>query len=103
MMMKIGRVFAFLYICANVFAAEVDLEHFSFKGEKDFNIVYTKFGTKKGELGTLVISPGRAESSLKHSETALDFVEMGYSPVFIINLIRFFKIFHRINTIHFKN
>jgi lysophospholipase len=48
-------------------------------------IRYTKFGTGKGRLGSLVIAPGRTESSLKYLEVAYDFVKRGYSPVYAID------------------
>lgn len=60
-------------------------QHYYFIGQKNVKIVFTKFGTTKGEKGSLVISPGRTESSLKYVETAYDFIQAGYSPVYVIN------------------
>lgn len=57
----------------------------SFVGEKNRRIVFTKFGNTKGAKGSLVISPGRTESSLKYLETAYDFIQRGYSPVYVID------------------
>ncbi len=53
-------------------------------------IRYTKFylnnaSSQKGEKGSLVIAPGRAESSLKYIEVAYDFLKRGYSPVYAID------------------
>lgn len=48
-------------------------------------IYYTKFGVKKGSKGSLVIVPGRTESSLKFTEVAYDFIQRGYSPVYAID------------------
>lgn len=60
-------------------------QHSSFAGQKNVKIVFTKFGTAQGAKGSLVISPGRTESSLKYVETAYDFIQAGYSPVYVIN------------------
>lgn len=49
------------------------------------NIGYTKFGSRMGKRGSLVIAPGRTESSLKYIEVAHDFIEKGYSPVYAID------------------
>lgn len=49
------------------------------------NIRYTKFGSGRGKKGSLVIAPGRTESSLKYLEVAYDFIQQGYSPVYAID------------------
>lgn len=60
-------------------------QHYSFIGERTIKIVFTKFGVDRGSKGSLVISPGRTEDSLKYLETAYDFIIEGYSPVYVIN------------------
>jgi lysophospholipase len=60
-------------------------QHYQFTGVKNIKIVFTKFGTAQGSKGSLVISPGRTEDSLKYVETAYDFIQAGYSPVYVIN------------------
>lgn len=60
-------------------------QHYYFSGEKNKRIVFTRYGSAKGTKGSLVISPGRTESSLKYLETAYDFIQQGYSPVYVIN------------------
>ncbi len=59
--------------------------HYEFTGKGNVNIVYTKYGDQKGQYGSIVISPGRTESSLKHEELSNELIEKGFSPVFIIN------------------
>jgi lysophospholipase len=60
-------------------------QNFAFVGVNNVDIVYTKFGDKKGAKGSMVISTGRTESSLKYIETAYDFIHNGFSPVYVIN------------------
>ncbi|MCO4755337.1 MAG: alpha/beta fold hydrolase [Bacteriovoracaceae bacterium] len=60
-------------------------KNLQFKGKNDVNIVFTKFGTQTGNLGSVVISPGRTESSLKYEELSFDLIKEGFSPVFVIN------------------
>lgn len=55
------------------------------KSKNPFNVYYTKFGTKRGSKGSLVIVPGRTEGSLKYVEVATDFINQGYSPVYAID------------------
>lgn len=64
------------------------LRHFESRNKVDqpkYLIRYSKFGCGKGKLGSLVMAPGRTESSLKYIETAYDFIQKGYSPVYIID------------------
>ena len=53
--------------------------------EHPFHIRFTKFGATKGAKGSLVIAPGRTESSMKYVEVAYDFIRRGYSPVYAID------------------
>lgn len=50
-----------------------------------YQVRYTRFGNGQGEKGSLVVSPGRTETSLKYAELAYDFIQKGYSPIFIID------------------
>jgi len=55
----------------------------------ELSIKYTKFFTPKEntptDLGSVVIAPGRTESSLKYIEVAYDFIKRGYNPVYVID------------------
>ena len=54
-------------------------------GGAGFQIGYTKFGTETGSKGSIVLAPGRTESSMKYVEAAYDLVQLGYSPVYAID------------------
>lgn len=54
-------------------------------GNTSLKVRYARFGTEQGKLGSLVIAPGRTESSIKYIEVALDFIEFGFSPVYVID------------------
>ncbi len=56
-----------------------------FKAQPGLKIYYTKFGTKRGSKGSLVIVPGRTEAALKYIEVARDFIVRGYSPIYAID------------------
>lgn len=53
------------------------------------SVKYTKFFnpkiSEKTDLGTLVIAPGRTESSMKYIEVAYDYIQRGYNPVYVID------------------
>lgn len=53
------------------------------KGE--YFLKYSKFGCDLGENGTIVMAPGRTESSLEFYETAIDFIKKGFSPVYVVD------------------
>lgn len=57
----------------------------SFKAKDGTRISFTKFGKEKGSKGTLVVLPGRTESSLKYVEVAYDFIQKGFSPIYVID------------------
>ena len=52
---------------------------------KKYRLRYSEYGCTLGEKGALVIAPGRSESSPEYYETAIDFINKGYSPVFVID------------------
>ncbi len=60
-------------------------ENFEFEGVKNKKIVFTKFGAHSGKNGSILVSTGRTEASLKYENIAKTFIESGYSPVYVIN------------------
>ncbi len=64
----------------------VSYEQNGFLGAGDILISYMKMGKSKGMNGTLVIVPGRTEAALQYTETAMDFIAKGFSPVYILDL-----------------
>ncbi len=54
-------------------------------GGAGFQIGYTKFGAETGVKGSIVLAPGRTESSMKYIEAAYDLVQLGYSPIYAID------------------
>ena len=57
----------------------------NFLSKVDYKIYGSKFGCGLGEKGSIVVSPGRTESSPEYYETAIDFINAGYSPVYVID------------------
>ncbi len=53
--------------------------------EIPYELKGSKFGCKVGKYGSIVIGPGRTESSIEYYETALDYVAKGFSPVYVID------------------
>jgi lysophospholipase len=57
--------------------------------QSPLRVRYTKYfnprSSIKGAKGTIVVAPGRTESSLKYIEVAHDFLRLGYSPVYVID------------------
>lgn len=53
-----------------------------FKGEKDLNLRYLKFGKRQGEKGSLIFVNGRAENIFKYIELYYDFYLKGWSPIY---------------------
>jgi len=54
-------------------------------GGAGFTIAYTKFGSETGAKGSIVLAPGRTESSMKYLEAMYDLVKAGYSPIYAID------------------
>ena len=52
---------------------------------KKIEIGFFKFENQNGFRGTLVISSGRAESTLKFIEMAEDFIEAGFNTVYVLD------------------
>ena len=52
---------------------------------RSYNLRFSQYGCELGEKGAIVIAPGRGESSIEYYETAIDYIAMGYSPVFVID------------------
>jgi lysophospholipase len=58
----------------------------AFQGTGGVRIAYTRFGGKqKGIHGSIVIAPGRTESSLKYTEVAYDLIDQGFSPIYVLD------------------
>ena len=57
----------------------------SFKGNEVPNIHYLQFGSHKGPLGSVVLSPGHREASIDWIEWAHDLIAAGFSPVYAID------------------
>lgn len=56
---------------------------YTFPGK--YRLRYSRFGCELGKLGALVIAPGRGEASIDYFETAMDFIDLGYSPVYVVD------------------
>jgi lysophospholipase len=66
--------------------AEINrLNHVTKVKKIDYDLKGSKFGCGLGKHGSLVISPGRTESSIEYYETAMDFIKKGFSPVYVID------------------
>jgi lysophospholipase len=66
--------------------ASIDVKLLSFLGTNAKRVNFTRFSLKQsGTKGSIVISVGRAESSISYYETAKSFLDLGYSPIFVID------------------
>ncbi len=54
-------------------------------GTKKYRMRMSQFGCGIGERGSLVLGPGRGESSIEYYETAMDFIAKGFSPIFVLD------------------
>ena len=54
----------------------------SFKGKKDFNLEYIKFGKRKGSKGSLILVTGFNENAMMYMETFEDLYHQGWSPIY---------------------
>lgn len=75
-----------VYEILNFENATLSYEQNSFLGSGDVIISYMKMGKTKGTKGTVVLVPGRTEAALQYTETAMDFIAQGFSPVFILDV-----------------
>lgn len=57
----------------------------AFSSGAKYGLRYSQFGCDLGDRGAVVIAPGRTESSPEYYETALDLIERGFSPVYVID------------------
>ena len=53
-------------------------------GQNGTALNYMKFGTNKTK-GTIVVSPGRTEASVKYLELAYDLDQLGYGPIYVLS------------------
>ncbi len=59
--------------------------HLKYWKKGDYDLHFSKFGCGIGKYGSIVIAPGRTESSVEFYETAIDFVEKGFAPVYVVD------------------
>ncbi|MCO5142059.1 MAG: alpha/beta fold hydrolase [Oligoflexia bacterium] len=57
----------------------------TFLGKNKVTLTYMKFGETMGPKGSIVVSPGNGESSIRYTELAVDLFEQGYSPIYVID------------------
>ncbi|NNK78061.1 MAG: alpha/beta fold hydrolase [Litoreibacter sp.] len=50
-----------------------------------YKIRYSRFGCTLSDRGALVILPGRGDGSYEYFEIAIDFIERGFGPVYVID------------------
>jgi len=50
-----------------------------------YGVRYSRFGCTLGALGSIVLFPGRGEGSFEYYETAMDFIDRGYGPIYVID------------------
>ncbi len=62
-----------------------DYASIDFVGARDKRIHGLRYGDGQGQKGSLVIAPGRTESSMKYAELARDLMQRGYSPIYVID------------------
>jgi len=46
---------------------------------------YSRFGCDIGPRGSIVLLPGRGEGSFEYYETAIDFIDRGFGPIYVID------------------
>lgn len=59
--------------------------HVKYWKKGDYYLHFSKFGCGLGRYGSVVIAPGRTEASVEYYETAIDYVNRGFSPVYVID------------------
>lgn len=50
-----------------------------------YDVRYSRFGCSLGERGSVVLLPGRGEGSFEYYETAIDFIDRGFGPIYVID------------------
>jgi lysophospholipase len=50
-----------------------------------YRVRYSRFGCEIGPRGSIVLFPGRGEGSFEYYETAIDFIERGFEPVYVLD------------------
>ncbi|MCP5086270.1 MAG: hypothetical protein GY952_05650 [Rhodobacteraceae bacterium] len=50
-----------------------------------YRVRYSRFGCKLGRKGVIIVAPGRTEASVEYYETAIDFIAMGYGPIYVVD------------------
>jgi|GEM_PF-1752596 len=59
--------------------------HIEYWEKSNYSLTVSKFGCDNGTNGSLVVSPGRTESSIEFYETAIDFINKGFSPIYVVD------------------
>lgn len=56
-----------------------------FEGVDKKQVAYTRFAGGSGDKGAIVIAVGRSESSIAYYDTAMELIDRGYSPLFVLD------------------
>ncbi|GGE49871.1 serine aminopeptidase domain-containing protein [Actibacterium pelagium] len=51
----------------------------------DYVVRYSRFSCVIGDSGAILIAPGRTEPAYEYLETALDFIALGYGPIYAVD------------------
>ncbi len=58
---------------------------FAINPNDGYKVRYSRFGCAPGAKGAIVIAPGRTEPAYEYYETALDFIALGYGPIYAVD------------------
>lgn len=50
-----------------------------------YRVRYSRFGCIVAPRGSIVVFPGRGEGSFEYYETAIDFIDRGFGPVYVLD------------------
>ena len=59
--------------------------HLAVNPKDGYRVRYSRFGCEPGTHGAILIAPGRTEPAYEYYETALDFVALGYGPIYAVD------------------
>jgi lysophospholipase len=59
--------------------------HVAVNPDDGYRVRFSRFGCAMGEQGAIVVAPGRGEASVEYYETAVDFIALGYGPIFVVD------------------
>lgn len=85
--MQVLMILSILLLSSQTMAETYNTKGIPFKRLKckPTKLRFTQYGDTRGINGSVVIAPGRTESSLKYEETANDLIQRGYSPIIVTN------------------